>query len=251
MSKGSGHLSFIVVIHNTSDEIVLPNDRLHRPPPVDFVTKQGTYRFHSEFDGFRRILHRPDFGEVLLFDITDTLARFLNSRLGLGEIFEDHFGSLRDFVFLLIERGLDLKRGKTFLLSLFLIGYHLLQFSVGFGVGAFELPLLIGETGAKFRDLFDSVIELLETDVEMPLLFLQVVAFLDIKADIMIDEIKVVTRSQVCDRSLSLTDIVVDFVDRLVDEYHCVDDRFAMRWWERQIPVGDRNLGGRLIIVNF
>ena len=66
------------------------------------------------------------------------------------------------------------------MLGLALVRDHALQFLVGFRILLFKLGLLLRQADPEVADLLDRVPELVETDVEVALLFLEVLPLLGV-----------------------------------------------------------------------
>jgi hypothetical protein len=67
--------------------------------------------------------------------------------------------------------------------------HHTLQFLVGLGVFGLELRSFESEALTKLLHLSDGVAQLVETDMKVPLLFLQFVAFLIEQVRVMVDAV--------------------------------------------------------------
>lgn len=85
------------------------------------------------------------------------------------------------------ERGLNFNGSRLLLLRLLLISNHALQLLVRLCVFGLQLGAFDGKALPELLDLRDGITELVETDVKMTLLFFQLITFLIVKPNIMVD----------------------------------------------------------------
>ena len=71
-----------------------------------------------------------------------------------------------------------------------MVGDEVLELLVGLGVLGLELDALDGERVAELADLADRVVELVEADVEVPLLLLELVPLLVEQLDVLLDAVR-------------------------------------------------------------
>jgi len=80
-----------------------------------------------------------------------------------------------------------MQRGKFLCLRLLLIRYHLLQFSVGLCILLVQFLLFDRKLLPQISDLCNSLAKLIDTRVDMSLLFLQIILLLADDFDILRD----------------------------------------------------------------
>lgn len=169
------------------DEVVASKDSLNRLPALDLVSEDDADRFHRDLDGFRRVGHRSNLGEMLLPDVADGGLSVENGWLRLCEIRHDDGTPLLDLDVLLCESCLDFDGGCLLVLGFLLVRNHSTKLVVRFGVLLLELGPLDGETLPELFDLGDGVSKLVESDVEMTLLLLEFVSLLDEESNVVLD----------------------------------------------------------------
>ena len=186
VSKMLGHLGCIEG-GDGRDEVVASKDSLDRFPALDLVSENDADRFHRDLDGFGRVGHRTNLGEMLLPDVADGGLSVENGWLCFCEIRHDDGTSFLDLDVLLRESCLDFDGGCLLVLGFLLIRDHSTELVVRFGVFLLELGSLDRETLPELFDLGDRISKLVESDVEMTLLLLEFVSLLVEESDVVLD----------------------------------------------------------------
>ncbi|GJC94168.1 hypothetical protein ColKHC_02994 [Colletotrichum higginsianum] len=236
-----GHLALVVEVDDAGNEIVATDDTLDHPPVVDLVAQQSADGLEGQSDTLGRVTHGTDFGQVLALDVANTGPGLFDGGLGLGEVLQHHLSSCGHLGLLLLQGNLDLQGGVLSLFGLSLVRNHALQLLVGLGVLLLELGLLLRKADSQVANLVDRVSQLLETDIEMALLFLQILALLVVELDVLRDEIQEVSGGEEGDLALLLEQLGVESLKGVVDVDHGVDDGLAVRGGQAEAAVRDRD----------
>ena len=134
---------------------------------------------------------------MLSLDVLHTLLCLQDSRFGSCQVMLYHLLSLLNLFLVLGKLRLHLDRPSLLLFRLVLIRNHALQLLICFSILLSKLCLFLGKACSQLLDLVECLTKLLETNVEMALLLLQVLALLVVELDILCNKVQEVTRREV------------------------------------------------------
>ena len=157
---------------------------------------------------------------MLTLDVAHTSLGLHHSRFGLSQIVQNDVLPFGHLVLLLIEGCLNLERHSLALFCLLLVRNHAAQLFVRLRIFLLQLRLLLGKAATKVADLVDRIPQFLQTDIQVSLLFFNILALFIEQFHILGNKVKVMAGSEECSPTLLLLQTLVELLQRIVDVNH-------------------------------
>ena len=157
---------------------------------------------------------------MLTFNVAHASLGLRHSRFGLSQIVQNDVFPFGDLVLLFVEGRLNLERHCLPLLCFLLVRNHAAQLFVRLRVFLLQLSLLLGKAATKVADLVDRIPQFLQTDIQVSLLFFNILALFIEQFHILGNKVEVMAGSEVCSSTLLLLQTLVELLQRIVDVNH-------------------------------